>query len=299
MISPEGIVSVVVRTMPGRRRELIRAIASIAASRYSFMEIIVVNQGEVDSVDLPRLREAARGVAFNLICEPATVDARAHNLNLGWAAAQGRYIAFLDDDDEVAPVHYGALVSALCSSGRAWAYARTALRAENAQWQVLSETFPFDRPQFSLLELWRQNFIPIHSFLIDRHRLPELLAQRPFCEKLTRGEDWDFLLRLAYHREPLYLNSVSSYYYVSADRSNTNQSIRTVEADTETAKRDAAEWARCKALILVRRKQLEDINWWADEYFIGAVEPVRHSHWLLAARQRFARVLARQLAKWI
>ena len=253
----EGLLSVVVRTMAGRELECLRALQGIAASSHRSIEIILVYQGRAEDVDTAAIQTAAAHRPVAVLGNPTKADERSRNLNIGWEAAKGRYIAFLDDDDNIEPNHYSLLIGALCGSDKAWAYSRTALRAESADLQLLSETFPFDRPQFSLLELWRQNFIPIHSFLIDRFRLPEIMAQRPFCEALTRGEDWDFLLHLAYYREPLYVDTVSCYYYVSAERGNTNQSIRPVEVDAATAQRDAAEWARCKVLVLARRAELD------------------------------------------
>jgi glycosyltransferase involved in cell wall biosynthesis len=270
MSGQEDLVSVIVRTTPGRERECLRALRGIAANDYGTLEILVVYQGANESINAPALQNAAGKLPLRVLCNPADKDERARNLNLGWAAARGRYIAFLDDDDDVGVDHYSCLIRALREDKRAWAYSRTALRREDANFCVLNETYPFDRPRFSLIELWRQNFIPIHSILIDRSRLPEELSAAPFCEELTRSEDWDFLLRLAYFREPIYVNRLTCYYHVSTERPNTNQSIRVSEVDAVSAQRDAAEWARCKVMVMARRERLIGSNWWAREYFAGA-----------------------------
>lgn len=293
------LVSVVVRTMPGRERECMRALRGIAANDYASIEILVVHQGASDSVDVAVLHAAAYSRPLNIMFNPAENDERARNLNLGWEAARGRYIAFLDDDDDVAPDHYSTMVTALQESGRAWAYARTALRREDADFKVLEESFPFDRSEFSLLDLWRQNFIPIHSFLIDRSALPEAMLHAPFCEALTRSEDWDFLLRLAWHREPTYVKRVGCYYHVSAERPNTNQSIRTAEQDAAAAQRDAAEWVRCKALVMARRAELVGSHWWVHAYFAKAAEPTLPRSRCLRLRGRLARAVTRWLAPWV
>jgi LmbE family N-acetylglucosaminyl deacetylase len=182
-------VSVVVRTF--NRPDFLReALASLAASEYRNLEIVLVNDGgaapEVPSaypfpllrVDLPanRGRAAAAG---------AGVD-----------AATGPYVAFLDDDDLIAPEHFTVLVGAAAATGARVVYSDAAVGIYEPGpdgWRCRERRLPYSRdfdPDFLLLD----NYIPFHTLLMERAACLEV---GPFDASLPFFEDWDFLIRLS------------------------------------------------------------------------------------------------------
>jgi hypothetical protein len=271
------LVTLVMRTIGGRPREIRRALASAAGSSWRPLEVVVVYQGPegADWDDLRQLPGKLAPLPVHVLRNAHGGDRRAENLNIGWAAGQGRYMGFLDDDDTLEPEHLRFLVDAMEASGRAWAYGQVVLRKEDEALAVVSESRPFRRHRFALRDLWNENFLPIHSLLIDRERLVPSLRARPFCEELDRSEDWDFLLRLAFHHQPAVVEAFTCTYHVSTGTRNTNLSLMDNAGATDREQRNRDAWARCKSLVDQRKAALLAPLWWAPEHFgAGAAQPV-------------------------
>lgn len=263
------MVSIVMRTIGGRPREIRRAVKSVAENTWRPLQLIIVYQGAEDThwSDIQQLPVEFPSLSVLTMRNPGTGDRRAENLNIGWEMALGRYIGFLDDDDTLAPNHLTLLIQAMASTGHAWAYAQVLLRKEDEALNIVSETHAFRRHRFSLQSLWKENFIPIHSFLVDRHALNESIRLRPFHEDLDRSEDWDFLLRLAFWHEPAVVEEFTAVYHVSTGTRNTNLSLMSSVNDEQQERRNRAAWARCKEIVDQRKATMASLMWWAREYF--------------------------------
>lgn len=303
--APADLVSIVMRTVGGRPREIHRALQSVATNTWRPLEVVIVYQGPDDGewADIQALPGEFPALSISPIRNAGRGDRRAENLNIGWEAAKGRYLGFLDDDDTLEPRHVELLRKAMEDSGRAWAYAQVVLREEDESLQVVAETRPFRRHEFSLKALWEENFLPIHSFLIDRTRLHESLRSMPFCEELDRSEDWDFLLRLAFHHEPAMLEEFTATYYVSTGARNTNLSLISGAADEERRRLNLQAWERCKLLVEQRKAALTAPLWWARGYFkTETVQPQDDTpaqSGRRTFRQRALRKLIRILERWL
>lgn len=275
--SPRDTVSLIVRAVTGRPREIARALESIARTSYAAVEVVLVYQGtDLEYLTfLKGLETLLPGISYRVEHNPTDEDERARNLNLGIAASSGRYFGFLDDDDALEPEHIACLVEALVGSGRAWAYSQTVLKKENEHYEVIQESRPFVRKSFSLKSLWTENFIPIHSFLVDRARLHVELRECPFNEKLTRSEDWDFLIRLGFHHEPAFVDRFTCSYYVSTAPRNSNLSLTKPSEQTEQSLRNKREWDRSKEIVESTKEGLMGRFYWARDYFASTVaQPV-------------------------
>ena len=153
--------------------------------------------------------------------EPA--DARSVLLNLGVGVAQGRYLGFLDYDDVMYPEAYATLTDRLRSTGAAIAFASVRVMR-----LVVHESYLWTEqrvvPNFSgrdLADLFRHNFCPLHSFLIDRERVPA--GALTFDTSLAMEEDYDVLLRICAQCPSdfaLIGTEIGDYYY-KTDGSNT------------------------------------------------------------------------------
>jgi glycosyltransferase involved in cell wall biosynthesis len=270
-----SVVSIVMRTVGGRPREIRRALSSVLANTWRPLEVVVVYQGAEDAqwADLQALSGEFPALPLRILRNPNAGDRRAENLNIGWEAAQGRFIGFLDDDDALEPNHVALLVQAIQSSGHAWAFAQVVLRKEDEALNIVGDSRPFRRHTFSLKSLWAENFLPIHSFLIDRTVLNEAICVRPFCEDLDRSEDWDFLLRLAFYHEPSVVEEFTAYYHVSTGARNTNLSLMNVTGDEERERCNREAWARCKSIVEKRKDALVRSIWWASAYWAPELSP--------------------------
>lgn len=220
-----NMVSIVVRTVGGRSIYLDNAFFSVYANGYPDKEVILVYQGlNADCLaELDKLVGRYCPLVIKILQNPTCEDQRARNLNIGIREATGRYLCFLDDDDILYPNHLQTLVGALRMSGKAWAYSQVCMHIEEEGY-LLTKRFPFLSDEFSYERLWRCNYIPIHSFMIDKYKI-ENRSLLCFFESNNRNEDYVFLLWLAQRYEPAVCDEVTCAYRLRTDGSNTNVNI--------------------------------------------------------------------------
>jgi LmbE family N-acetylglucosaminyl deacetylase len=184
------LVSIVVRTKD-RPALLAQALASVEASTYRRVEVVLVNDGG-----------AAPETATDFTLPLVRVDldrnrGRAAAANAGVAAARGDYVLFLDDDDVIAPEHVETLVGLAVGSGARVVYTDAAVGVYGADpdggWSAQGRSLPYSR-DFDPDLLLFDNYIPFHTVLVERGLYREVGA---FDESLAFFEDWDLLIRLA------------------------------------------------------------------------------------------------------
>jgi hypothetical protein len=190
---PTPAVSVVVITR-NRPVFLRRALQSILGQLFQDFEVLIVNDGGEDVSDL--VAEFAR--------EGMTIDLQYHSSPRGQSAArntallraQGRWIAYLDDDDIYYPEHLELLVTTLQKTG-AWVVYSDSLRTieeeRDRKWVALSRelamSHDFDRDLFL-----RDNLTPINNVMHER-ACWEICGSHD--ESLPVLEDWDYWIRLS------------------------------------------------------------------------------------------------------
>lgn len=229
-IENDGI-DVIVRFHDVRRvQELARAVFSLVGQEMRPLRILLVLQrmslDEVEAVEThlaPLLAMPdAPGLTILRYNDPLPIDARSVLINIGFAAATARYLAILDYDDVLYPEAYRMLVGRLRQSGAGIAFGKIGVKLVNVFPDYVQPTgvaAPFRGD--SLADLFAQNFCPIHSFVIDRERVP--LEEQHFDASLTIEEDYEFLMRVcARVVSDFYLikTQIGEYYYKSDD-SNT------------------------------------------------------------------------------
>jgi glycosyltransferase involved in cell wall biosynthesis len=188
------LVSIIVRTKD-RPKLLGRALQSIASQTYEPIEVVLVNDGGCE-LNIGELAGILNNVSLNYIRLEANYG-RAYAGNVGIENAKGRYVGFLDDDDEFYPEHVSILVSFLGDTDYRIAYtdslmaykeydSRTAELTDIRKELVFSQDFDYDYLIF-------ENYIPFMCLLFERTVLAD---SGGFDRNFEVYEDWDLLIRV-------------------------------------------------------------------------------------------------------
>ena len=189
----QPLVSILVRSI-GRKAQVQRALATIANQTYANIEVVLVEDG---AATLEGIVDAFANLRINYL-PLGSRHGRCRAGNIAMDAATGKYLGFLDEDDELFADHVEQLVNCLDGSGARVAYG-TAFEIPT-QWndahEVTREGPPevvFDVP-FTYIELSFRNIMPICTVLFERSLYDECGG---FDPELDRQEDWNLWLRFA------------------------------------------------------------------------------------------------------
>ncbi len=185
------LVSIIVRSMG--RPSLPAALASIALQDHPAIEVVVVAASGAEHL-APPPGAGPHPVRF---VASASALTRPQAANAGLDAAQGQWITFLDDDDDLLAGHVSGLIEAQANAPDV-RFVYTLARARNAG----SGLGLFGQP-FALIQLYERNFIHLASALFARSLVAEGCRFDPEFEIM---QDWDFFLQCAqktrFHFEP-------------------------------------------------------------------------------------------------
>jgi CDP-glycerol glycerophosphotransferase (TagB/SpsB family) len=148
-------------------------LASIVAQDYPFLEIIVVDDGSSDGSRAIMDDFALRDRRFLILDVPHGGNGRARNAGL--ERATGKYIAFADSDDIVAPGAYGAMITKLHSS--------------SSEFVVGSSDRLVGRKRTSVHMMEKLHAIPRTGISLTDY--PEIISDVFFWNKMFRKDFWD------------------------------------------------------------------------------------------------------------
>jgi glycosyltransferase involved in cell wall biosynthesis len=250
-MSSRPLVSILVRSMD--RPTLQRALDSVAAQDYPDIEVVVVAAGAAPHRELPD-----RCGAFPLrLVRTAKPLARAEAANVALEAARGDWFNFLDDDDELLPMHVSTLRAALGAN----APARLA--------HSISEDVAADGTRVghhgAPFKPWRQldtGFFRPHCAMFAASLLDDGASFDPRFDIL---EDMDFFIQCAAKTPFVFVPEVTTRYYVDAgdsgagrganlDQERIGRAIETLRekwADLDTRMRATVEFRAEQALWLI------------------------------------------------
>jgi glycosyltransferase involved in cell wall biosynthesis len=180
-------VSIIITTR-NRPRLLLRAVESARLSGRD-PEIVVVDDASTDETG--EVCRSLRGIRYIRVERNQGV---ACVRNVGLLASSGKYLSFLDDDDERLPGSLDMQVERLEAEPRAGMIYGQALIVGDSR-AAAQRLYPKHCPRGDIFwGLLGQNFIPCGSVVFRRSCL---MGVEGFDERVPGIDDWDFWIRMA------------------------------------------------------------------------------------------------------
>lgn len=186
------LVSVIIPTY-NRPKMLVEAIQSVLNQSYDNCEIIVINDAEINLENLISTLNQKRNISY---IKHSRNKGLAAARNSGVKIANGKYIAYLDDDDIYYPNHIEILVKHLEKGDYCVAYtdAYKAIQTwENNKYNIIKKDLP-NSYDFDCDHILTENYIPV---LCVMHRKECIDNVGMYDENLQRTEDWDLWIRMS------------------------------------------------------------------------------------------------------
>jgi GT2 family glycosyltransferase len=296
------LVSVLMRTMPGRAGKLKEAVASVVNQTYAhaggLIELVVVEDGGQGVESAKAMLDSLRstGKLAKVVYVPLPKSGRCVAGNKALEASTGKLCCFLDDDDLFYADHLEVLVGEWLKEPQLGAVyslsyeVRTDVKSEEPWlYQNVMHSL-IHRQAFSRPTLWHHNYFPIQTVLFQRKLYEEYGG---FDLDLENLEDWNLWVRYSLKNDFKLIPKVTSLYRVPDQLDKAIQ--RQVVLDEYYAK------AKAKHDLLKVELTLPEIQQIVEEM-------TRHSQlagvptsWLkqMVLRTPGLRILYHPLKKWV
>ncbi|OHB85288.1 MAG: hypothetical protein A2Z38_07055 [Planctomycetes bacterium RBG_19FT_COMBO_48_8] len=205
----EPVVSVLVPTF-NRPQYLSKALASVLQQSYRNLQLIVINDGGEDVSDIVNSFHDPRLIFINR----KENRGKPYSLNEALNRAEGKYVAYLDDDDIYYPNHIATLVNALefktdCQVAYSDFYKAYCRVSSDGSRQVLSKIVEVSRDFDRFFMLYFNHVL--HVCLMHRRDLIEKTG--PYNEQLNVLIDWDMTRRLVFFSDFHHVCEITGEYY--------------------------------------------------------------------------------------
>lgn len=178
-------------------------IQSVFDQTFKSYEIILVNDGSMDN-SLSIMRKYSRLNIVKILTQKNKGVSAARNA--GIAQAKGRYLYFLDSDDLLHPDAFQTLKDVVAESDITIGFMRVArFRGYIKNVIKLDEVIDHFWPDLIFTTL-----APLSAFLFPAHMVRNVNG---FNELISFGEDWEFLLRMAFAGAKLETTKFIGAYY--------------------------------------------------------------------------------------
>lgn len=205
----DPLVSVLIPTF-NRPRCLSEALVSVLHQSYRNLQIIVINDGGQDVSEIVNSASDSRLVFINR----KENRGKAFSLNEALIRAEGKYIAYLDDDDLYYPHHIETLVNALenqtdCQVAYSDLYKVYCRVMPDGSRQVLSKVVEVSRDFDRLFMLYFNHVLHV-SLMHSRDLLDKTGT---YNEDLNVLIDWDMTRRLAFFSDFHHVHEITGEFY--------------------------------------------------------------------------------------
>ncbi|EON93898.1 hypothetical protein MARLIPOL_01175 [Marinobacter lipolyticus SM19] len=235
------LISVVTRTVKGRKALLKQCVASVINQTYPRIEHIIVEDGGDSAAEFVSEINAEAGDGYfarHIACEK---KGRSFAGNQGMKAARGEYVVLLDDDDLIFPDHIEILyqgISCNLSDGAyslAWDVPVVYKDKNKGHYTEHSHnTLPLFFQEFDKEILEEYNYLPIQSVLFKRALFEEYGG---FDEDMDHLEDWVFWNRITQNAGFEYVPKTTSLYKTPARPEDLYSRMKDLNSAYEDAKR--------------------------------------------------------------
>ncbi len=203
------VVTVLVPTF-NRRRYLAGALASVVRQSYRNLQIIVINDGGEDVSDIVN----SFGDERLIFIDRKENRGKAHSLNEALLRAEGKYVAYLDDDDLYYPNHIETLLDALendsgCQVAYSDLYKVYCKVCSDGSRKVLSKVVEISR-DFDRFFMLYYNHV-LHVSLMHRRDLLEKTGL--YNEDINVLIDWDMTRRLVFFSDFHHVHEITGEFY--------------------------------------------------------------------------------------
>jgi glycosyltransferase involved in cell wall biosynthesis len=273
-------VSVVLRTY-NRSHLLSRAILSVLDQDYTDFELLIVDDGSTDGTDALVRRFADPRIRY--IRSPRNQGLGAAR-NLGIRESRGKYVAFLDSDDEWLPPKLSQQVDTLRQApedvgvvySRYWHVQHGRARLSPPPLRQFAGNFeaPVRRLEGDVYRaLLRGNFAPAQAALVRASCFERV---GPADASLPAYEDWDLWLRIARHFRFVYQKTPLLYVYHTDDSISTKAERLATGLQSLAAKHESDPVAyRCLQAqyhnMMGKIKCREGLTGAARQHFVRAI----------------------------
>lgn len=195
-----------------------KCLESVLRQSYDNLEIIIIDDGSTDKSPEICDEYASRDNRMKVIHKDNAGVSTARNTGL--LHMQGRFLAFVDSDDEVYPDYIAAMVDAMQSSN-------TELVISNMEYIYESQHRKKVTHPRELSGRWAEDYVKIGKWLPNtwgKLYVAALVKQDNICfkESLSVGEDEEFNLRYYCHvNKYIFINTALYKYYIRKRKSLT------------------------------------------------------------------------------
>jgi hypothetical protein len=204
MDSAQPLVTIILPTF-NRRKCLPAAIRSIVAQEFRDWRLLVVNDGGEDVSDVVASFGDSR---IEWHDRPHLGKAAA--LNYGLSLVRSRYVAYMDDDDNVYPDHLAELVALAEKENAEFVYSDTWAVYLDADGKEIRRR-PENEDDVSFEDIRLFNRIN-HKQILHTKRLADQTG--PYDERLRILIDYDYIRRLAQNCTPVHLHKITGEHFL-------------------------------------------------------------------------------------